>query len=353
MRQRLTRTGYHRYWSHRSYSASKALQVFLALVGVGAGQGSITQWCRHHRAHHRYVDTSQDPYNVQKGFFHAHLGWIIFNHDSKFRNKVDINDLKADPIVNWQRKYYWQLTILMAYIVPTVIAGLFWGDWLGGFVLAGCVGTGGVQQVSFCINSFAHYFGTQPFQGAKSPRDSFITAFFTIGEGYHNFHHEFPIDYRNGVRWYDFDPTKWTIWFWSRIGLASNLRRFPANEIEKGRLQRRREVLDAEYNRVDWGMLADALPVMSWEEYQRQARTGCNLLVINGLVHDVSHFITEHPGGPKILASMIGDDATQLFEGGVYEHSNAARNLLSTLRIARVGSRVSNKPQRNDRGTVV
>ncbi|KAE8389277.1 fatty acid desaturase [Aspergillus alliaceus] len=344
--------GYHRYWSHRSYTAGKPLQVFLALMGVGAGQGSISQWCRHHRAHHRYVDTSQDPYNVQKGFFHAHLGWIIFKDSSKFRNNVDTTDLKADPIVNWQRQYYWQLTIAMAYIVPTLIAGLCWGDWLGGFVLAGCVGTGGVQQVSFCVNSFAHYFGAQPFQGAKSPRDNFITAFFTIGEGYHNFHHEFPIDYRNGVRWYDYDPTKWTIWLWSRVGLASNLRRFPDNEIEKGRLQRRREILDKACENVDWGVLARELPKMSWEEYRKQARTGCNLVVINGLVHDVSNFIKEHPGGPKLLTAMIGDDATQLFEGAIYKHSNAAHNLLSSMRIARVSGETNGGNKQNYAATI-
>ncbi|GIC87787.1 acyl-CoA desaturase [Aspergillus udagawae] len=335
--------GYHRYWAHRSYTASQPLQLFLALVGVGAGQGSISQWCRQHRAHHRYVDTSQDPYNVQRGFFHAHIGWIIFKDNSNLHNRVDITDLKADPIVYWQRRYYWQLTILMAYIVPTVIAGLIWGDWLGGFVIAGCVGTGGVQQISFCINSFAHCYGTQPFQGVKSPRDNFITAFVTLGEGYHNFHHEFPVDYRNGVRWCDYDPTKWTIWFWSRIGLASNLRRSPDSEIEKRRLQRCREILDQALDNVDCGTMVKDLPDISWEAYQQQARTGCNLVVINGIVHDVSNFITDHPGGEELLTAVIGDDATQLFEGGAYKHSNAAHNLLSTLRIARVSTQPESK----------
>jgi stearoyl-CoA desaturase (delta-9 desaturase) len=224
----------------------------------------------------------------------------------------------------------------MAYIVPTVIAGLIWGDWLGGFVIAGCVGTAGVQQVTFSINSFAHWYGTQPFQGVKSPRDNFITAFVTLGEGYHNFRHEFPADYRTGVRWYDHDPTKWTIWFWSRIGLASNLRRSPDSEIEKRRLQRRREILDQAWDNVDCGIMVKDLPDISWEAYQQQARTGCNLVVINGIVHDVSNFITDHPGGEALLTAVIGDDATQLFEGGAYKHSNAAHNLLSNLRIARV-----------------
>jgi stearoyl-CoA desaturase (delta-9 desaturase) len=83
--------------------------------------------------------------------------------------------------------------------------------------------------------------GSQPFQTTKTPRDNFLTAFLTLGEGYHNFHHEFPIDYRNGIRWYDYDPTKWVIWLCGQLGSASDLRKFPHNEIQKGRVHSRGE----------------------------------------------------------------------------------------------------------------
>lgn len=331
--------GYHRLWAHKSYSAHWTLKLVLAIIGAGAGEGAIKTWCRDHRAHHRYVDTDQDPYSVQKGFFHAHIGWIIFKKErntlgATATGRVDISDLKSDPIVEWQRRYYWQLLLLMAYVFPTVVCGLCWGDFLGGFVLAGCLGTSGVQQSTFCINSLAHWMGSQPYQTTKSPRDNFLTAVLTLGEGYHNFHHEFPIDYRNGYRWYHFDPTKWVIWLCSQLGFASDLRKFPNNEIEKGRVQRKQESLSKECEKLDWGLPLGELPSMQWEEFQQQARTGCNLIVINGFVYDVSEFVTIHPGGASMLTGAIGKDATKMFEGDVYGHSNAARNLLDTMRLA-------------------
>lgn len=340
--------GYHRLWAHKSYCASPTLKLFLAIIGAGAGEGAIKTWCRDHRAHHRYVDTDQDPYNVQKGFFHAHIGWIIFKKDqhsakSATTGRVDISDLKSDPIVEWQRQYYRQLLLLMGYAFPTIVCGLLWGDYLGGFVLGGCLGTSGVQQSTFCINSVAHWVGSQPFQATKSPRDNLLTAFLTLGEGYHNFHHEFPIDYRNGTRWYDYDPTKWVIWICDQLGLASNLRRFPQNEIQKGRIQRKRESLRRESELIDWGSPLAQLPVMDWDEYRQQTRTGCNLIVISGVVYDVSGFVAIHPGGVSLLTGAIGKDATQMFEGGVYRHSNAATNLLDTMRLAVIKEKAEDK----------
>ena len=317
--------------------------MILAVIGAGAGQDPIKKWCRDHRAHHRYVDTDQDPYNVKRGFFHAHMGWLLFEkpyspYDVSTTRHVDMTDLKSDPIVEWQRKYYFPLAFLMGYVLPTVVCGLCFGDFIGGFVVGGCLGTAGQLQGTFCVNSVAHWFGDQPYGIGKSPRDHPLTGLLTLGEGYHNFHHEFPIDYRNGVRWYDFDPSKWLIWTCYQIGLVSDLRRFPQNEIQKGRLQRRQEKLEKECEMVDWGVPLEELPVMEWEEFQQQARTGCNLIVIKGVVHDVSAFVTEHPGGTAMITGAIGKDATKMFEGGVYGHSGAAFNLLDTMRIALIRS---------------
>jgi len=163
------------------------------LFGAGAGQGSIKLWCREHRAHHRYVDTDQDPYSVQKGLFYSHIGWIIFKDDPDKIGRVNVEDLKRDSIVTFQANYYWQLFLLMAYIGPTLIAGFGWGDWLGGYIYGGLMGTALVQQSTFCINSLAHWMGDQPYGSFKSARNCFIVAILTLGEGYHNFHHEFPL----------------------------------------------------------------------------------------------------------------------------------------------------------------
>jgi stearoyl-CoA desaturase (delta-9 desaturase) len=58
-----------------------------------------------------------------------------------------------------------------------------------------------------------------------------------MGEGYHNYHHHFQRDYRNGIRWWQFDPTKWLIRGLAFIGLARNLYRTPLERIEAARAQ--------------------------------------------------------------------------------------------------------------------
>ncbi|KAJ5897774.1 Acyl-CoA desaturase [Penicillium tannophilum] len=333
--------GYHRLWSHRAYTASSTLKLFLAIIGAGAGQGSIIFWCRGHRAHHRYVDTDDDPYSIKKGFFHAHIGWMLYENEGipygvPINRQVDISDLKSDPIVRWQHRNYVPLFLLVGYIAPSLVCGLHHGDYLGGFLYTGCLAVALAQQGTFCVNSVAHWVGDQPYASEKSPRQSHLAGLLMLGEGYHNFHHEFPIDYRNGPQWYDLDTTKWMIWTLSQFGLASKLRRFPRNEIEKGRIQRKWEALNTEGETVDWGVPLEELPIMEWEEFQQQARTGCNFIVIKGVVHDVSAFVTEHPGGTALITAAIGKDATDMFEGGVYPHSGAAVNLLDTMRVAAI-----------------
>ncbi|KAJ5893908.1 hypothetical protein N7495_005599 [Penicillium taxi] len=139
--------------------------VILAVIGAGAGQDPIKKWCRDHRAHHRYVDTDHDPYSVKRGFFYAHIGWLLFEkprspHDASTIRHVDMTDLKSDRIVEWQRRYYF---ILAGYVVPTVICGLCFGDFFGGFFIAGCLATALQLQAVLCMNSVAHWFGDQPY----------------------------------------------------------------------------------------------------------------------------------------------------------------------------------------------
>lgn len=180
----------------------------------------------------------------------------------------------------------------------------------------------------------AHCFGTQPFSDRHTPHDHMFTALLTMGEGYHNFHHEFPCDYRNAVQWYQYDPTKWAIATWRAIGLASHLKTFPSNEIKKGMVQQVQKNLDKSAAKLDWGTPIDQLPIISWELYCARAAAGEQLVAIAGVVYDVGHFLHEHPGGSAILRSVMGKDATAHFNGGLYDHSRAAHNLLSTMRAA-------------------
>lgn len=325
--------GYHRLWAHRCYKACLPLRIYLAAVGAGAMEGSARWWSKGHRAHHRYTDTEKDPYSVRKGLLYSHLGWMIIKQNPKRAGRTDITDLNEDPVVVFQHTHFVKVVLFMALAFPTLVAGLGWGDWWGGFVYAAILRVFVVQQATFCVNSLAHWLGEQPFDDRNSPRDHVITALVTLGEGYHNFHHEFPSDYRNAIEWYQYDPTKWCIWTWKQLGLASDLKTFRQNEIEKGRLQQQQKKLDQKRTKLDWGLPLEQLPVIDWDDFVEQSKNGKALVAIAGVIHDVADFIKDHPGGKALISSAIGKDATAIFNGGVYLHSNAAHNLLSTMRV--------------------
>jgi len=120
---------------------------------------------------------------------------------------------------------------------------------------------------------------------------------------------------------------------WKQMGLAYDLKQFRSNEIEKGRVQQLQKKLDQKRTKLDWGVPLDQLPVMEWDDYVEQAKSGRGLIAVAGVVHDVTDFIKDHPGGKAMIGSGIGKDATAMFNGGVYMHSNAAHNLLSTMRV--------------------
>lgn len=271
---------------------------------------------------------------MQKGFWYSHIGWMVLKQNPKRIGRADVTDLDEDPVVVWQHRHYIPGVLVMALALPTVVCGLGWGDWRGGLVYAGVLRASFIQQATFCVNSLAHWLGEQPFDDRNSPRDHVLTALVTLGEGYHNFHHEFPSDYRNAVEWWQYDPTKWAIWTWKQLGLASDLKQFRRNEIEKGRVQQLQKTLDRKRALLDWGTPIEDLPVVSWDEFVEQARDqGRALTAISGVVHDVAEFIDEHPGGKALISSFVGRDATAVFNGGVYDHSNAAHNLLSMMRV--------------------
>lgn len=328
--------GYHRLWAHRAYEASFPVEFVLMLLGSGALEGSIKWWCGGHRVHHRYTDTEKDPYNANGGFWYAHLGWMLVKPEKKAYS--DISDLSARAIVRFQHKYYLFVGPFMAVVFPTLVAGLLWDDWVGGYFYAGACRLFFVHHSTFCVNSVAHYFGAHTYDDKHSPRDSIFTALITLGEGYHNFHHEFPQDYRNGIRLFDYDPTKWTIKFLNMFGLTSNLKTFPHNEILKGQATMHEKKLNKIKELITYPADPSNLPVMSWEELKKNVEGGKLLTVIQGLVHDVTDFIDDHPGGQAILKGAIGIDATARFLGetGIYVHSNAANNLLSNMRVARI-----------------
>ena len=246
--------GYHRLFAHRSFDAVSPVATVAGLLGAATFQNSVLDWASEHRYHHKYVDRDgfpYDPYNINKGFFYAHMGWLIRKREPKLpRNNVA--DLEQSRFLLWQDRWILPLMVGMCFGFPVLLA-LGWGWLVGveplraamtGLVFGGIVRVVAVQHATFFINSLCHYLGRRPYDGRCTARDSGLVAFFTFGEGYHNFHHTFQADYRNGIRAWHFDPGKWVIWLLARLGLAWNLRRVAEETIRMARLREKRRDLE-------------------------------------------------------------------------------------------------------------
>jgi len=231
--------GYHRLFSHRAFKAKKPIRLFTLIFGAAAFENSVLEWCSDHRNHHKHVDTDDDPYDISKGFFWAHIGWILFT--LKTPPPLDnVSDLKRDPLIVWQHKWVHLIAFTIGFGLPT-LAGYLYADLtgamsvsqglLGGFLIGGVARVTCVQHSTFFINSLCHMLGKQTYSSECSARDHWFMAIFTFGEGYHNYHHEFQWDYRNGVKSWHIDPSKWLIWAMSKIGMTSELKRVSKEKI--------------------------------------------------------------------------------------------------------------------------
>jgi len=229
--------GYHRLWSHKAYQAHPLVRAVFALGGACALQNDVLTWASDHRRHHTYVDDNErDPYSAQKGLWFSHMGWMLRNYASGKEDLSNVKDLQKDPILVWQRRHYLALVLTMNIGLPMLL-GLLHGDVIASLLLAGLLRLVLSQHVTYLINSAAHAWGKQPYSTASSARDNGLLAFFTYGEGYHNFHHTFQWDYRNGIKWWHWDPTKWTILALSWIGMTQKLRRCSIASIESAKLE--------------------------------------------------------------------------------------------------------------------
>lgn len=257
--------GYHRLWAHKSYEAHPILRVFYALWGAGALQNSILVWASDHRRHHRHVDDDElDPYSAGRGLWYSHMGWMMREYRSHEEDFSNAKDLQRDPVVMWQYKYYVPLVLLMNLGLPLLL-GIWHGDIIGTLLIVGLLRLIINHHVTFFINSLAHFWGTRPYTESNSARDNGFLAFLTYGEGYHNYHHIFQTDYRNGIRWWQWDPTKWMIALCSFVGLATNLTRISDFKIQ-------REILATQFRRASRKLQqtadSESLKVSLEREYQ-------------------------------------------------------------------------------------
>lgn len=221
--------GVHRLWSHKAYKAKWPLRLFLVFLFTITGQKDVYTWALDHRVHHKYSETDADPHDVRRGFFFAHVGWLFMTPHPEVvakRKAVDMSDLEADPIIMWQKRWYIPLFVLLTIALPVGIPCYFWSEslWISfwvNFNFRFCINL----NIAFCVNSVAHTWGQKPYDKNISPVENIAVSIASLGEGYHNYHHVFPWDYKTSeLGNYPFNLTTGFIDAFARIGWAYDLK---------------------------------------------------------------------------------------------------------------------------------
>lgn len=227
--------GAHRLWAHRSYKAKLPLRILLAFFNCISFQNDVYEWSRDHRVHHKFSETDADPHNARRGFFFAHVGWLLVRKHPEIKEKgkvIDMSDLKADPVVRIQQKLYKPLMVCCCFVFPTLVPWYFWGESLkvAYFLPAILRYTLGLNA-TWLVNSAAHMWGNRPYDKHINPAQNLGVAFSAVGEGFHNYHHVFPHDYSTSEYGWHFNLTTIFIDAMSALGLAYDRRRIPTSVV--------------------------------------------------------------------------------------------------------------------------
>ena len=239
--------GYHRLFAHKSFKTNIFIEWILMLLGSMALENTILKWSSDHRTHHNKPESEDDPYSITEGFWHAHIGWILEKTPYEKSRIKGVGDLENKSAVRFQSKYYFHIAIILGFLLPMAI-GFLYNRPLGALLWAGFLRVTIVHHATFFINSLCHYVGKRPYNSKSTARDSWLVSFFTFGEGYHNYHHTFQWDYRNGIKWFAFDPSKWIIKTLSFFGITYDLKEAPDYMIWKNHLESLKDQLNTRYN---------------------------------------------------------------------------------------------------------
>lgn len=390
--------GYHKHYAHWCFSTGLWLEAYFVVFGASVGIGPARLWALLHRAHHRCTDDADnDPYSIKRGFLWTHWGWLLTrprltaagltgsdprtstesipeaigqpagiagNVDEPLISKstdgpttallpppptasdsVDERPPSAldSPWLLWQETWVWPLFVLTTVVVPVAITVWLCGDsWVHGIIYPGILRMFACQQLVLSPESLGHSrrlvvtIPTQPFNDANSLVDCLnpLIALLTFGQALHNFHHEFPHDYRGSPSMWSYDPTKWAIWVLEHLGVVRNVYSSPALLVQQLEVQQQQKALNRVRTQLDWGTPILRLPLITPREFRRICDEDDRIyIVILNIIHDITPFKEQHPGGVALLLALHGKEATKAFYGGVYGHLAAAVNLLATMRI--------------------
>lgn len=387
--------GYHKCYAHSTFRARLSwLHLYFNMFGASVGLGPIRVWAAMHRAHHQFTDdVDRDPYSIKRGFLWAHWGWLLKKpkstafYEEFIENEfplvdgeneipamatsgsfaVSESDLKVGDVqetfeirvkdskerqretlewISWQEKWNLVLFLLTSLLIPVLVTVWYCHDtWVNGLIYPGILRMFVSQQLIFSTESVCHAkwlqvtIPTQPFNDKNllvNCHNPFITIL-TFGQALQNYHHEFPHDYRVSSLIWAFDPTKWFIWILSKLRLVDELCKTPTDLVMQLRIQQKQQVLNHMRSQLNWGTPLSKLPMITAKDFKALCQSAAGqdriYIVIQNVIHDITPFMDQHPGGLALLQASHGKDATKAFYGGVYGHLTAAVNLLATMRI--------------------
>jgi len=226
--------GFHRYLTHSSFKANRALKIGLAIAGSLAVEGPPIQWVADHRRHHAFSDKEGDPHSpwrfgtdrrdVRKGLYYAHVGWLF---DREFTNRERFApDLLADKDIRAIDRLF-PLAVVVSLVTPGLIGGLVMGTWhavFTGILWAGVVRMGLLHHVTWSVNSICHVVGSRPFKARDKATNCWPLAIPSFGEAWHNLHHADPTCARHGVRRGEIDINARIIRVFEMAGWATDVR---------------------------------------------------------------------------------------------------------------------------------
>ncbi|MCP3860770.1 MAG: acyl-CoA desaturase [Phycisphaeraceae bacterium] len=257
--------GYHRLFTHKSFSAGPVVTTIIGIIGSMAAEGSLLRWCAAHRRHHQFSDHEGDPHSphlhdhghglrgIISGFWHAHMGWIFDPPGESLDRYVPdlIRDRRIRAISEWFPAW-----VALGFVIPALLGGLlnlaigapFWTGVFLGFIWGGLVRVMVVHHITWSVNSVCHIWGSQPYRSGDESRNNVVVGVLALGEGWHNNHHAFPTSARHGLEWWQFDSSWLVIRGLQAIGLVRNVR-VPTAERKAAKLRSARpapvEVRDA------------------------------------------------------------------------------------------------------------
>ncbi|MFT5081870.1 MAG: stearoyl-CoA desaturase (delta-9 desaturase) [Planctomycetota bacterium] len=230
---------YHRYFSHRSFQTSRAMQFVFALLGATAIQRGPIWWASHHRAHHKLADKPEDVHSpARHGFLWSHIGWIVSRTNFKPRFEL-VQDLLRFPELRFLDRFDILIPVLSVFGFFGLGAGLAglgvdtsgWQMVIWGFSISTVI----THHITFSINSVAHRYGTRRYDTDDDSRNNWLLSLLTFGEGWHNNHHRYQASARQGFQWWELDISYYVLRLMAALGLVWRLTPVPPRVIAQGR----------------------------------------------------------------------------------------------------------------------